>query len=96
MKHYKLPFSIRLDRKYNEVNIEKFLVEREEFKEARENRMIEMDNDVHIEYGKFQTYNVDRSVIMDLALRYAMGKQEFRKLAAQVIDHKKTYILNKQ
>lgn len=96
MKHYKLPFNIQLDRKYNEVNIEQYLPEREEFKEARESRMIEMDNDVHIEYCKFQTFNIELSVVMDLALRYALGKQEFRKLTAQVIDQKKFYLINKQ
>lgn len=96
MKRYKLPFNIQLDRKYNEVNIEQFLPEREEFSEARESRTIEIDNDVHIEYGKFQTFNIELSVVMDLALRYAIGKQEFRKMAAQVIDQKKTYTINKQ
>jgi len=54
MKRYKLPFSITLDRKYNEINIEKFLPERDEFKDNREIRMIEMENDVHIEFGKFK------------------------------------------
>lgn len=96
MKRYKLPFNIQLDRKYNEVNIEQYLPEREEFKEAREHRTIEIDNDVHIECGKFQTYNIEHSVVVDLALRYALGKQEFRKMAAQVIDQKKLHLIKEQ
>ncbi|WP_294265406.1 hypothetical protein [uncultured Chryseobacterium sp.] len=92
MKRYKLPFSITLKRRYNEINIEQFLPEREEFKDHREIRMIEIDNDVHIEIGKFKTFHIDHSEVVDLALRFAIGKHEFRKLAAQLIDLKKNKI----
>lgn len=92
MKQYKLPFHIKHERKYNEINIEKYLTDRDSHKEERKSRTIEMDNDLHIEFGKFKTFDIDLSVIIDLALRYALGKHEFRKLAAQVIELKKTKI----
>ncbi|MBL7880685.1 hypothetical protein [Chryseobacterium sp.] len=85
MKHYKLPFNINLERKYNEINIEKYLSDRNQFQKERKTRTIMMDNDLHIELGKFQTFNSDHSEIIDLGMRYALGKQEFRKLAAQVL-----------
>ena len=88
MKHYKLPFNINLERKYNEINIEKYLSDRNQFQKERKTRTIVMDNDLHIELGKFQTFNSDHSEIIDLGMRYALGKQEFRKLAAQVLAMK--------
>lgn len=90
MKHYKLPFNIKLERKYNDINIEKYLPERNLHKEDRKSRTILMDNDLHIEVGKFKTFDIDHSEIIDLALRYALGKHEFKKLAAQVLELKKT------
>lgn len=92
MKHYKLPFNIILQRKYNEINIDKYLFEREEYKDERQCRKIMMDNDLHIELGKFGTYEADLNEIIDLGMRYALGKQEFRKLAAQLIEIKKNKI----
>ncbi|WP_292009671.1 hypothetical protein [Chryseobacterium sp.] len=88
MKHYKLPFNVTLERKYNDINIEKYLSERELYEQERKSRMILMDNDLHIELGKFKTFEVDLSEIIDLGMRYAMGKQEFRKLAAQILEIK--------
>ncbi len=89
MKHYKLPFSIKLERKYNDINIDNLLSERDLFKEEHKNQTIAIDNNLHIEFGKFKTFDIDHSEIMDLAMRFALGKHEFRKLAAQVIDLKK-------
>ncbi|WP_027384943.1 hypothetical protein [Epilithonimonas caeni] len=90
MKHYKLPFKISLERKYNDINIEKFLPDRESHKEERKKREFEMDNDLHLELGKFQTFDVGLNEVIDLGKRYALGKQEFRKLAAQVMELKRT------
>lgn len=90
MKHYKLPFNIKLERKYNDINIENYLPERDLHKEDRKIRTILMDNDLHIELGKFKTFDSDHSEIIDLALRFALGKHEFKKLAAQVLELKKT------
>ena len=89
MKQFKLPFNIILERKYNDINIEKFLPERELNKEDRKSRTILMDNDLHIELGKFKTFDTDHSEIIDLGMRYALGKHEFRKLAAMVLEEKK-------
>lgn len=47
-----------------------------------------LDNGLHMELGKFKTYDISISEIMDLGLRYALSKQEFRKLAAEVIEIK--------
>lgn len=88
MKRYKLPFKISLERKYNDITIDRYLDEREEYKEERKNRTILMDNDLHIEIGKFKTFDLAQDEVIDLALRYALGKQEFRKLSAQLIELK--------
>lgn len=45
-------------------------------------------NDLHLEMGKFKTFNISQSEIIDLGMRYALGKQEFRRLAAEVIERK--------
>ncbi len=87
-RRHKLPFSTKLERKYNEVNIENFVKEWEEFKEDRQERTLNMNNDLHIELGKFGTYDVSFDEIVDLAIRYALNKQEFRKLSAQLIELK--------
>ncbi len=47
-----------------------------------------VENNLHIELSKFKTYNITLSEIMDLGMRYALGKQEFRRLAAEVIELK--------
>lgn len=88
MKHYKLPFKIQLERKYNDITIEKYPVEREENEEDRKNWEIEIDNDLHIELGKFKTFEIPLSEIIDLGMRYALSKHEFRKMAAQLIEIK--------
>ena len=54
----------------------------------RKSRPIMLDNGLHMELGKFKTYDISISEIMDLGLRYALSKQEFRKLAAEVIEIK--------
>ncbi|RNA61396.1 hypothetical protein D1631_05340 [Chryseobacterium nematophagum] len=95
MKHYKLPFNINLERKYNDINIEKYLPDRELNKGKRKSRIFLMDNDLHIELGKFKTFDTDLSEIIDLGMRYALGKQEFRKLAAQVLQIKEQQNRNK-
>ncbi|CAA7197005.1 hypothetical protein [Chryseobacterium potabilaquae] len=89
MRRYKLPFNITLERKYNNINIEEFVLDWNTLKKNRKNRMIMLDNDLHIELGKFKTYDLSMSEVIDLGMRYALGKQEFRKLAAELIDKKK-------
>ena len=88
MKRYKLPFKISLERKYNDITIDRYLEERDEYKEERKDRIILMDNDLHIEIGKFKTFDLSQEEVIDLALRYALSKQEFRKLSAQLIELK--------
>lgn len=92
MKHYKLPFNISLTRKYNEVNIENYLLDREDGENERKARTIIMDNDLHIELGKFKTFDCEINEVIDLGMRYALGKQEFRKIIAQLIEIKENKI----
>lgn len=40
MKRYKLPFNITLERKYNDINIEEFLIDWNDEKENRKNRPV--------------------------------------------------------
>lgn len=89
MRHFKLPFKVQLERKYNEINIDNFLNDWEEEKVNRKSRPIMLDNGLHLELGKFKTYDISISEIVDLGMRYALSKQEFRKLAAEVIEIKK-------
>ena len=88
MKRYKLPFNITLERKYNDINIEEFLIDWNDEKENRKNRPVMIHNDLHLEIGKFKTFNISQSEIIDLGMRYALGKQEFRRMAAEVIERK--------
>ena len=88
MKRYKLPFDLSLEKKYNDVNIDSFIPEWEENKSERKNRQLMIDNNLHIELSKFRTYDISLSEIVDLGMRYALGKQEFRRLAAEVIENK--------
>ena len=88
MKRYKLPFNITLERKYNDINIEEFLIDWNYEKENRKNRPVMIHNDLHLEIGKFKTFNISQSEIIDLGMRYALGKQEFRRMAAEVIERK--------
>lgn len=88
-KHYKLPFILKLERKYNDINIEEFLADWEETSEDRKDRTVSMDNNLHIELNKFQTFEVGFDEIVDLAIRYAFSKREFTRLATQVIELKK-------
>ena len=88
MKRYKLPFDLSLEKKYNDVNIDSFIPEWEENKSERKNRQLMIDNNLHIELSKFRTYDISLSQIVDLGMRYALGKQEFRRWAAEVIENK--------
>ncbi|WP_337039620.1 hypothetical protein, partial [Elizabethkingia anophelis] len=83
-----LPFNITLERKYNDINIEEFLIDWNDEKENRKNRPVMIHNDLHLEIGKFKTFNISQSEIIDLGMRYALGKQEFRRMAAEVIERK--------
>ncbi|WP_288764204.1 hypothetical protein [uncultured Weeksella sp.] len=88
MKHYKLPFKINLDRKYNDLNIDKYYDERNENENERKTWNIALDNDLHMELGKYKTFDISLDEIIDLALRYAFNKYEFRRLSAQLIEEK--------
>ena len=81
----KLPFDIQLERKYNEINTDYFLSDWIEHQDERRDRTISMCNDLHIELGKFNTFEIDLSEIIDLGLRYALSKREFRNIVAKLI-----------
>lgn len=92
MKPSKLPFNIQLERKYNEINTEDFLRDWIENEENRRDRTISMSNDLHIELVKFGTFEVDINEIIDIGLRYALSKREFRGMIAQLIAYKSSYL----
>ncbi|WP_203967795.1 hypothetical protein [Capnocytophaga stomatis] len=85
---YKLPFNIQLERKYNEINIENFLEDWSQTIQERQDRIINMGNDLHIELGKFATYGIEMNEIIDLGIRYALSKREFRNMTAELIQKK--------
>lgn len=95
MKHFKLPFNIVLERKYNDININRFPFDWEMYKDDRRPKTIMIDKAIHIELGKFETFNVSINEVMDLALRYALGKQEFRKISAELLELKDNQTLYK-
>lgn len=88
MKHYKLPFNIVLNQKYNDINIENFIEDWYTNEENRKFRNINIDNALHIEMGKFSTYEISIDEVIDLCIRYALQKREFRKMIAQLIEIK--------
>lgn len=88
MKHYKLPFDIRLQKKYDDINIDEFVSDWQERTEYRKERTFILDNEIHVELGKFETYEISKNEVIDLALRYALSKREFRRLTAQIIEQK--------
>ena len=88
MPQYKLPFSIHLERKYNDINIDDFIKDWEQEKSNRQERTVAIDNELHIELGKFNTFSIDMNEVIDLGMRYALSKREFRRLMAQVIELK--------
>lgn len=89
MKYPKLPFNISLERKYNDINADEFPTEWNQNLEHLRERTIHMSNDLHIELGKFKTFDISMSEIVDLGMRYALSKQEFRRMTAIVIETKK-------
>lgn len=87
-KPIKLPFEIQLNRKYNEINADYFVSDWTEHQDERRERTISMCNDLHIELGKFSTFEIKLDEIIDLGLRYALSKREFRSMIAKVIISK--------
>ena len=81
-KPIKLPFEIQLNRKYNEINADYFISDWTEHQDERRERTI------HIELGKFSTFEIKLDEIIDLGLRYALSKREFRSMIAKVIISK--------
>ena len=48
MPQYKLPFSIQLERKYNDINIDDFIKDWEQEKSNRQEQTVAIDNELHI------------------------------------------------
>lgn len=88
MRHYKLPFNIHLENKFNDINIDQFIDEWNNEKNQRKAKQVTLMNDLAIELGKFKVFDISISEIIDLGMRYALGKQEFRKMAAMFIELK--------
>ena len=91
MKAAKLPLSIQLERKYNDINMYRFISDWVETQKNRRNRIISMSNDLYTELDKFKIFEIDLNEIIDIGLRYALNKQEFRNMITQLIKEKDNY-----
>ena len=85
MKAAKLPLSIQLERKYNDITMYRFINDWMETKKNRKNRVISMSNDLYTELDKFKIFEIDLNEMIDIGLRYALNKKEFRKMLTQLI-----------
>ena len=47
-----------------------------------------MCQDLHLELSKFNTFEIDINEMIDLGLRYALSKREFRSIMAEIIQYK--------
>ena len=94
MKVAKLPLSIQLERKYNDINMYRFINDWMETKKNRKNRVISMSNDLYTELDKFKIFEIDLNEMIDIGLRYALNKKEFRNMLTQLIKEivTQTYI----
>ena len=71
MKAAKLPISIQLERKYNDITMYRFINDWVETQKNRRNRIISMSNDLYTELDKFKMFEIDLNEIIDIGLRYA-------------------------
>lgn len=92
MKAAKLPLSIQLKRKYNDINMYRFINDWMETKKNRKNRVISMSNDLYTELDKFKIFEIDLNEMIDIGLRYALNKKEFRNMLTQLIKEKDNYL----
>jgi len=92
MKVAKLPLSIQLERKYNDINMYRFINDWMETKKNRKNRVISMSNDLYTELDKFKIFEIDLNEMIDIGLRYALNKKEFRNMLTQLIKEKDNYL----
>lgn len=92
MKAAKLPLSIQLERKYNDITMYRFINDWMETKKNRKNRVISMSNDLYTELDKFKIFEIDLNEIIDIGLRYALNKKEFRNMLTQLIKEKDNYL----
>jgi hypothetical protein len=92
MKAAKLPLSIQLERKYNDITMYRFINDWMETKKNRKNRVISMSNDLYTELDKFKIFEIDLNEMIDIGLRYALNKKEFRNMLTQLIKEKDNYL----
>ena len=92
MKAAKLPLSIQFERKYNDITMYRFINDWVETQKNRRNRIISMSNDLYTELDKFKMFEIDLNEIIDIGLRYALNKQEFRNMITQLIKEKDNYL----
>ena len=92
MKAAKLPLSIQLERKYNDINMYRFINDWMETKKNRKNRVISMSNDLYTELDKFKIFEIDLNEMIDIGLRYALNKKEVRNMLTPLITEKDNYL----
>ena len=83
-----LPFTVHFVWKYIFMYVEHFVSDWIESECNRKNRVISMCQDLHLELSKFNTFEIDINEMIDLGLRYALSKREFRSIMAEIIQYK--------
>lgn len=81
-----LPFTIKLKEKYNEVNVENFV---EEFiKGEKQCIEVKLKKDLTEIIEKGNEYRLSTDEMVELAVRYAFNKREFKNMLAYLIEYK--------
>ena len=70
----------------------RFINDWTETKKNRKNRVISMSNDLYTELDKFKIFEIDLNEMIDIGLRYALNKKEFRNMLTQLIKEKDNYL----
>lgn len=86
MKH-SLPFKIKLNEKYNEINVESFI---DNFHNDKKDRVdILLKEDLLEAIDQCRKHSISTNEVVELAVRYAFNKREFKNMLAYIIQHKR-------
>lgn len=81
-----LPFKIKLNEKYNEVNVESFI--ENFYSGAREKSVVLLKDDLWEVITQCKQHRLSTNEVVELAVRYAFSKREFKNMLAYLIQHK--------
>lgn len=86
MKH-SLPFKIKLNEKYNEVNVESFI---DNFHNDKKDKVdILLKEDLLEAIDECRRHSLSTNEVVELAIRYAFNKREFKNMLGYIIQHKR-------